>query len=178
LSVPDLSVLQTSAGHAAPFFYVGGDSGNTLWVATMFSTAWTKLVPCPTASAAIRFFVDPYRPNLIYILDTKNVKRSDNGGKTWIIDTNLEIQLTWNRRIAIRNNDNTLGLNDHVDLILTDMVFHPTDPRPALRGRRRQGFYDSRRREGCLFLARSHWDSLQTDPSAIYLSSDSTSQNF
>jgi hypothetical protein len=128
LPLADLSILQPSGGHVGPFYYVGGDATNSLWVATQFSTAWTKLVPCPTASAAIRFFVDPYRPNLIYILDTTHVKRSDNGGQTWAVDTSLETQLTWNHLIPIGTNDNTLGLGDGADLILTDMVFHPTDP--------------------------------------------------
>ena len=81
----------------------------------------------PTSSA-VRFFVDPYRPNRIYILDPPNIKRSDNGGETWYVDTNLEVQLTWNHQIAADSNENGSGVGDYFDLVLTDMKFDPVNP--------------------------------------------------
>ena len=80
------------------------------------------------ASVAIRFFVHPYQPNFIYILDSGNVKRSGDGGQTWIVDTSLETQLTWNHQIAISSNDDPSGIGEHFDLILTDMQFDPNNP--------------------------------------------------
>ncbi|HLZ85057.1 MAG TPA: hypothetical protein VKQ54_15945 [Caulobacteraceae bacterium] len=127
LPLTDISVLQTSGGHAATVFYVGGDASSGLWTWTEGAAGWTRLVPGPGANSAVRFFVDPYRPNLIYILDSDGVKRSDDGGANWTADANLEKELTWNRQIALQTNDNTSGVGDHFDLVLTDMQFDPND---------------------------------------------------
>lgn len=139
LPIPDLGVVQAAGGHDATVFYVGGDAYNagggaesTLWTWTAGSPAWTQLVPAPVvpgvsvgATYAVRFFVSPYQPNLIYLLDIDHVKRSDDGGTTWVVDQNLEAQLTWNGEIVLSSNDNTSGLGDHFDLVLTDMKFDP-----------------------------------------------------
>jgi hypothetical protein len=44
------------------------------------------------------------------------------------VDQNLETQLTWNGRIAITYGDDTSGLGDHYDTVLTDMQFDPSNP--------------------------------------------------
>ena len=131
-----LGVVQAAGGHAATVFYVGGDGGLTLWTWRAGAPAWTKIVPAAAtpgvsdgATFAVRFFVSPYQPNLIYILDANHVKRSDDGGQTWHVDVNLETQLTWSRKIAFSTNDNTSSVGDHFDLILTDMQFDPSNPR-------------------------------------------------
>jgi hypothetical protein len=79
-------------------------------------------------SSATRFFVHPYQPNVIYVLDTDHVKRSDDGGQTWAVDQSLETQLTWNNAIAISSQANPLGTFDSADLVLTDMRFEPSAP--------------------------------------------------
>jgi hypothetical protein len=107
-----LGVVQASGGHANTVFFAGGN-GN-LWTWTAGFADWVRIVPGPGAQSAISFFVDPYQPNLIYILDSGNVKRSDDGGMIWNVDQNLETQLTWNHEIAISSNE-----------ILTDMKFDP-----------------------------------------------------
>jgi hypothetical protein len=56
------------------------------------------------------------------------VKRSDNGGATWVLDQNLETQLTWNQQIAISTQADPLGSLDDFDLVLTDMQFEPNNP--------------------------------------------------
>ena len=133
----NLGVVQASGGHAATVFYVGGD--NTLWTWTEGAANWSQLVPALPilnrsvgANIAVRFFVSPYQPNLIYILDhdlfSGHVKRSDDGGQTWNIDTSLETQLTWNHQIAISSNDDQGGIGEHFDLVLTDMQFDPNNP--------------------------------------------------
>jgi hypothetical protein len=118
-----LGVLQAAGGHANTSFFVGGN-GN-LWTLDPGAANWRKIVPGPGAGSATRFFVHPYQPNLIYILDTDHVKRSDDGGSTWNVDGNLEVQLTWNNAIPISSNDDEAGLADHFDVILTDMKFDP-----------------------------------------------------
>jgi hypothetical protein len=131
-----LGVVQASGGHAATVFYVGGDGGFTLWTWRAGAAAWTKLVPAAAkpnvsdgAGVAVRFFVNPYQPNLIYILDSSHVKRSDDGGQSWHVDVSLETQLTWGHTIAFSSNDGSSSLGDHFDLILTDMQFDPSNPR-------------------------------------------------
>jgi len=143
----NLGVAQASGGHDETVFYVGDgfytggggyyDSGGGLDIASLSATLWSwtegepewkLLVPGNGATAAVRFFVDPYRPNVIYILDLDHVKRSDDGGATWQIDDLLETQLTWNHEIAISWQESASGLGDCLDLILTDMQFDPTNP--------------------------------------------------
>jgi hypothetical protein len=128
-----LGVVQASGGHANTVFYVGGDG--TLWTWTAGATTWKQLVPAQPiprksvgVSSATRFFVHPYQPNVIYVLDTDHIKRSDDAGATWIVDQNLETQLTWSQEIAISSQDDPLGGLDNFDLVLTDMQFEPNTP--------------------------------------------------
>ncbi len=131
-----LGAVQAAGGHANTVFFVGGadPNGNTnLWTWTAGAADWTKIVPAPAiqgrsvgAQAAIRFFVSPYQPEVIYILDSDHVKRSDDGGFTWNVDQNLETQLTWgNNQIPISTDDDPAGIGEHFDLILNDMKFDP-----------------------------------------------------
>ena len=80
------------------------------------------------ASVAARFFVHPYQPNFICTLDSGDVKRSGDGGQTWIVDTSSETQLTRNHQVAISSNDDPSSVGEHFDLILTDMQFDPNNP--------------------------------------------------
>ncbi len=74
------------------------DGSGSLWTWSAGATSWTQIVPAPAtngsvgATVAVRFFVSPYQPNLIYILDVDGVKRSDDGGQTWVFDSNLQAQ--------------------------------------------------------------------------------------
>jgi hypothetical protein len=129
---PSLGVLQASGGHQNPLYYVGGDG--TLWKATASSPSWTKIVPAAPnqrsvgANVAVRFFVSPYQPNVVYLLDSDHVKRSDDGGQTWVIDQNLHTQLTWNGQISPIVDDRWSSVGDLFDVVLTDMVFDPNNP--------------------------------------------------
>src|SRR4029079_7631701 len=122
----NLGIVQAAGGHDAPVFLVGGDG--TLWSWTAGEPSWLQLVPGGGAAEAVRFFIDPYRPNLVYLLDTDHVRRSTDGGRTWQIDHELERQLTWNGQLAISSNDDSSGIGDHFDLVLTDMQFDPANP--------------------------------------------------
>ncbi|MGB6109550.1 MAG: hypothetical protein WBG35_00405, partial [Acidobacteriaceae bacterium] len=39
-----------------------------------------------------------------------------------------EQQLTWGGQIALSSNDDSSGIGDHFDLVLTDMQFDPNNP--------------------------------------------------
>jgi hypothetical protein len=119
LPAEDVGVVQASGGHTGTVFYVGGDKNNQLWKWTDGMTGWQLIAPGKGISAARRFFVDPYRPNLLYALDVDHVKRSEDGGANWQIDENLEDLLSEGCRIPIVEDDMGGGL------VLTDMQFDP-----------------------------------------------------
>ena len=116
----DLSVLQASGGHTGAVFYVGGNASQELWKWTEGMLNWERLVPRRGVNVARRFFVDPYRPNLIYLLDQTHVRRSEDGGNTWQVDASLEKQLTSNGQIPIDR-----AAIDLADVVLQDMQFDP-----------------------------------------------------
>ncbi len=126
---PNVGIVQASGGHDATVFYVGGDSSRRLWKWTAGIPAWQQLVPGGGSTVARRFFVDPYVPTTIYLLDTDHVRRSDDGGLSWVLDTNLEQQLTCGGRIPASRDEDDDGQGDHYDVILSDMQFDPFDPR-------------------------------------------------
>ena len=132
--LPDInaSVVQASGGHDAPVFYVSDPVGavgglQRLWKWTHGMSAWQLLVPGSQAPAtaaprvAQRFFVDPYRPNRIYILDESHVRRSEDGGATWSIETSLEQALTQNGTFPFAAVDD----GSAQPVLLRDMNFDP-----------------------------------------------------
>ena len=101
------------------------DGDNAIWNLQQINTGdWQALVPGATASQARRFFVSPYNPNLVYLLDAQDVKRSDDGGRTWSVDTSLENQLSCGTLIPIGRPDSS----ELIDVVLTDMQFDPLNP--------------------------------------------------
>jgi hypothetical protein len=139
----DIGVAQASGGHVSTVFYVGGDGDFTLWTWKEGQKDWTQLVPGNGIQSAIRFFAHPYDPHVIYALDSDHVKRSDDGGQTWSPDLALETQLTWNGAIPLSSDDDSSGLGDHCDLVLTDMQFDPTNPLNRLAVGQGGAFYTS-----------------------------------
>ena len=100
---PDLpnravDVVQAAGGHARPTFYVSdSEAGRRLWKLSPGSDTWRQLVPGNMGappSIARRFFVDPWRPQLLYVLDDDHVRRSHDGGDSWVVDASLERALT------------------------------------------------------------------------------------
>jgi hypothetical protein len=135
--LPDInvSVVQASGGHDSPVFYVsdpevGVGGQQRLWKWTAGMTAWQLLVPGSTAPAngvprvAQRFFADPYRPNRIYILDQQHVLRSDDGGAHWVVDSNLEHNLTENGAFPFSSIDD----GSPQPVLLRDMAFDSNNP--------------------------------------------------
>ena len=136
-TLPDrnISVVQASGGHSSPVYYVGDPDltfggQQRLWKWTRGMPAWQLLVPGNTAPAtaepqiAQRFYVDPYRPNRIYLLDKSRVRRSENGGVTWVVDTSLEQVLTESGAFPFVSVDD----GSAQPVLLRDMNFDPDNP--------------------------------------------------
>jgi hypothetical protein len=71
------------------------------------ATGWQQIVPSPagtppaqSATYAYRFYVDPFNPNTIYLMDYDAIKRSDDGGATWAVDVSLDNAITENHRYS------------------------------------------------------------------------------
>ena len=116
------SVYQASGGPDSPTYFVGDYS--SLWKSSLDSkkevNKWTAIVPGTNAQIARRFFVNPYNPKNIYIIDTNSIKRSDDGGTIWVSDTSLQNQLTSGGEYSFNCSGGRC--------ILTDMVFNRNNP--------------------------------------------------
>ncbi len=94
---PSIGVVQASGGHEGTVFYVGGNMSKRLWKWTEGMAAWQLLIPGGGVNQAKRFFVSPYDPNLLYVIDGDRIKRSDDGGTAWQVDEGLS---AWSRATA------------------------------------------------------------------------------
>ena len=102
---PGAIVVQASGGHGSPVFYIG-DRGGRVWKLNPAKTLWNMIVPnavvgSPSVSRALQWFVDPYDPNGIYVLDSQGMKISVDGGKGWIFDTAMTSALTGGGKLKI-----------------------------------------------------------------------------
>jgi hypothetical protein len=130
-------IVQASGGHTNTVFYVGSaptpdkppSTSAKLWKWSDGMSDWQSLVPGGGAQSAFRFFADPYRPNLVYLLDNSqpHIMRSDDAGATWQVDEALETQLTSGHTIPM-DRDEFVEAAFNTDVVLTDMQFHPSDP--------------------------------------------------
>jgi hypothetical protein len=113
-------IVQASGGHKNTVFYVGDTQ--SLWRLNSGSKQWQPIVPAKdgTANSASRFFVDPYNPTLIYIIDKDGIKRSDNAGDTWILDKSLDNLVTDGKSFSY---DITPLPIFSEGAVITDMVF-------------------------------------------------------
>ncbi len=92
-------IAQASGGHANPVFYVGtrtdtsAGSAGQVFRLNGTKTAWNMIVPNNTLAtpvkSALQWFVDPYEPTTIYVLDQDGVKVSADGGGSWFLDASL-----------------------------------------------------------------------------------------
>jgi hypothetical protein len=98
-------VVQASGGHASPAFYVAS-LGGTVWKLSDDATAWNQIVPAtPVGSKpvkrALSWFVDPYDPDGLYVLDADGMKISIDGGRSWFFDVGMTNALTGNGKLQI-----------------------------------------------------------------------------
>ena len=140
--LPDetIGVVQASGGHDRPTFYVGNTNhfagsglpgGGSLWRLTPGSTSWRQIVPAPAPGPQVanRFFVDPYRPNSLYVLADDSVYYSADGGSSWAADAGLDTVITEEGAFA-RTNLLFSAAQPPVgfDSVLRDVQFDPIDP--------------------------------------------------
>lgn len=117
-------VVQASGGHQHPVFYISDPAvTDGLWKWTEGMPNWKRIIPADDGSAKVarRFFVDPYNPDLIYIIDEKAIKRSDDGGLTWQKDVRLDRAITEHEAFSyeIQTVTNWVGRV----AVINDMVF-------------------------------------------------------
>ena len=109
-----VDVVQAAGGHASPTFYVG-DAAGTVYKLDPTGTRWTKIVPKgPPASvvgAALRWFVDPFDADTLYVLDSGGVKVSVDGGESFAPDFWLNHVVTAGGALSISKS------------VLQDMLF-------------------------------------------------------
>ena len=98
-------IPQASGGHANPVFYVGDRIGGRVFKLNQARTAWNQIVPNNTlltpVKSALRWFVDPYEPNTIYVLDQDGVKVSVDGGSRWDLDSRFTRVITADGKLTI-----------------------------------------------------------------------------
>jgi len=98
-------IAQASGGHGNPVYYVGQRFGGQVFRLNSEKTAWDKIVPnnalLTPVWSALRWFVDPYEPNTIYVLDQDGVKVSVDGGSSWIFDARFTRVITADGKLTI-----------------------------------------------------------------------------
>jgi len=127
------SWVQASGGHANPTYFAGG-VGSNIWLVwrgrynTANQVEWKEIVRTaprvlPGGSVAVgnRFFVSPWDPDLIYLIDVPGqaVRVSTDGGDTWKKDDGLRKAVTANGEWPFVCEDDKCLLND--------MAFDPTN---------------------------------------------------
>jgi photosystem II stability/assembly factor-like uncharacterized protein len=129
LPVVGVNVVQASGGHDAPVFYIGDLGGaQRVWKWAKGMAGWEQIVPgaaggADNPQAAIRFFVDPYLPHIIYVLDRNGIYFSDNYGNTWRRDTKFEEAITENGAFPfVIPSDGNPG-----EALVRDIIFDPSN---------------------------------------------------
>jgi photosystem II stability/assembly factor-like uncharacterized protein len=102
--VPGLSdVVQVGGGHAAPVYYVS--DGMSLFKLDATAGVWRTVVPGGpsgrTAGRARRFYVHPYNPEVVYVLDFGAIRVSPDGGESWLVDESLTEAATAGGRLSL-----------------------------------------------------------------------------
>jgi FG-GAP-like repeat len=117
------SIVQASGGHTNTVFYVGDlELSGGVWKWTSGMSNWQLIVsggtPGHESGRARRFFASPYDSGLIYIIDGSAIKRSNDGGASWDVDTNLQNAVSERGEFSV----------DSTDAIIKDMVFDRNEP--------------------------------------------------
>jgi len=98
-------VVQASGGHVNPVYYIGDRTGQ-IWKLSQDKTTWTKIVPNSVVGkipvkSALQWFVDPYDPDGIYVLDADGMKISIDGGAGWFLDSGMTKAVTGSGKLTI-----------------------------------------------------------------------------
>jgi hypothetical protein len=106
----NVDVVQAAGGHIVTAFYVG-DAAGTVYKLSTDESAWDKIAPRGAVGAALRWFVDPFDPDTIYVLDYGGVKVSVDGGESFQPDFWLTYVVTAGGKLNVSNS------------LLQDMLF-------------------------------------------------------
>jgi hypothetical protein len=106
LPTTGLHVVQASGGHARPVYFVGDILTQFVWKSSPDQTAWVQIVPnapvgSPEVKPALAWFVNPYDPIELFVLDSDGMKISADGGASWIFDAALTTALTGGGKLTI-----------------------------------------------------------------------------
>jgi hypothetical protein len=127
LPTRDASIVQASGGHASPTFYVRDPTVGRMWKWSTGLPDWQEITFTTSAGTmfALGFFVDPYRPQKLYVIDRTSaaIHRSDNGGTTWLRDDSMTAAVTDNGAFDIPLSDSYYD----TESIVNDMLFDPED---------------------------------------------------
>jgi photosystem II stability/assembly factor-like uncharacterized protein len=98
-------IPQASGGHGNPVFYVGNGPVGQVFKLNKARTSWDQIVPNSLLStpvkSALRWFVDPYIPDTLYVLDQDGVKVSVDGGGRWDLDARFTRVITAGNKLTI-----------------------------------------------------------------------------
>jgi hypothetical protein len=117
-------LVQVGGGHQAPVFFVGDPFGH-VWKLDAAKAVWNAIVPGGPpgrqAFVAARFFVDPYNPSLIYLVDSSpagkgEIRVSLDGGASWLPEPSLRRAVTAGGLISISAS------------VIQDMLFVRNEP--------------------------------------------------
>jgi hypothetical protein len=132
----EITAVQASGGHESPTYYLadipidGFFGQRRLWRWQEGMAGWEELVPgqagpTPRPTDVRRFYVSPYNPNLVYVVASNHVFRSDDAGATWLIDNRLERAVTENGVFPyVSPSDGNPG-----QALIRDMLFDPHRPK-------------------------------------------------
>jgi hypothetical protein len=113
-----VGVVQASGGHLNPAIFVSDTV--SLWALDRVAQAWRVLVPGGpagrAASVATRFWVDPFNPLLIYLLDSDQFRVSVDGGASWLFDAELTRAMSGDGKLLLSSNG-----------VVRDMLFVRTE---------------------------------------------------
>jgi hypothetical protein len=130
-------VVQSSGGHTNTFYFIWNTMTKTLRQRDSSGNE-IILLPAPGAARAARYFINPYDPTEIYIVESSSgidsaghqipegVKRWVNGH--WAIDEALTTAATNNRKF-------TMGCSSFPSCLINDMIFVPGEQTRFIAGK-------------------------------------------
>jgi hypothetical protein len=99
-----VGIVQASGGHLNPAIFVSDTV--SLWSLDRGLQTWRLLVPGGppgrSANTASRFWVDPFNPLLIYLLDFDRFRVSLDGGASWLFDADLTRAMSGDGKLDLR----------------------------------------------------------------------------
>lgn len=138
----NVMVVQASGGHVDPTYFVG--NGTSIWRLDRNAAGqlyWNQIV----VAGARRFFVDPWRDHILYLISTNNVQQSTDGGDHWLVDHALTDAISDQGAWRFRCQDTFCLLND--------MAFDPTNATRRFAAGLAGVFYTAGGREWTRLLA-------------------------